>query len=58
MPLFTHKLAAYLVKEYGMNLSNAHIIIDEEWDFIEEQMVLGEEMQGVADALVDIYMVA
>lgn len=58
MPLFTHQLAAYLVKTYGMNLSEAHSIIDEEWEFVEEQMVEGEAVCSVAEALVDIYMVA
>ena len=40
MPTFSHQLAAFLVKHYDMNLANALIIIEEEWDFIEEQMVV------------------
>jgi len=59
MPASVIQLIHYLVKQFSMTQDNAMIIVNDEWEYIEEQM-LGDTMSiaQLAKELVDIYMVA
>ncbi|MEA2111557.1 MAG: hypothetical protein U9P71_05865 [Campylobacterota bacterium] len=58
MPTHSKELFHFLVKHYDMNAANATIMIEEEWDYVEEHLELDGGIEIVAKELVDIYMVA
>ena len=59
MQVFSITLTNYLTKRYNVNLSDAMMIIDEEWDYIEEDYnVNNNTVESIAKNLIDIYMVA
>ncbi len=52
-------LAEYLVKHHFMNLQNAMIIVEDEWEYIEDMMLRDDvSMETMAQELLEIYMVA
>ena len=55
---FSISLTNYLIKQYGINISDIQNIIEDEWDYIEQEYVNGDCVEVIAKELVDIYMVA
>lgn len=58
MPTFTIALRTYLFKHYAIDHTNAMIMIEEEWDYIERCMNEDNSVEYMAKELVDIYMAA
>lgn len=59
MQNFSIKLINHLTKRYAINISEATAIIEDEWDYIEQAYVNGDNsFEVVAKELVDMYMVA
>ncbi len=58
MPMHSHELLYFLVKHYDMSRANAMIMIEEEWDFVEEFLQHNGTVEALAGELIDIYMVA
>lgn len=56
---FSILLTNYLIKRYGINISDIQSIVEDEWDYIEQEYVNGNHsIEVIAKELVDIYMVA
>ena len=55
---FNVTLTNYLIKKYNVKISDAMMIIEDEWDYIEEEFFLESSVENIARDLVDIYMVA
>lgn len=58
MPAFTTTLTAYLLKRYAMDQTNVSIMIEEEWDYIEERIHEGCTVHELSQELIEIYMAA
>lgn len=59
MPTFFLNLTNYLVKHYNINSAAAMTIVDDEWHYIEEECLIGNDcIETIAKNLIDIYMVA
>ncbi|SMP86331.1 hypothetical protein SAMN06313540_1045 [Epsilonproteobacteria bacterium SCGC AD-308-E02] len=59
MQVFSITLTNYLTKRYNVNIADAMMIIDEEWDYIEEDYnINNNSVENIAKNLIDIYMVA
>jgi len=59
MHVFSITLTNYLTKRYNINVADAMMIIDEEWDYIEEDYNINNNaIENIAKNLIDIYMVA
>lgn len=59
MTSFSITLANYLIKRYDINISDATMIIEDEWDYIErEHANENSNLQDIAENLISIYMVA
>lgn len=58
MTTYTTALAKQLQKHYAMNHTNAMIMIEEEWEYIEERFDAGCSVKTLAQELVEIYMAA
>ncbi len=59
MPTFTYKLEKYLIHHYALNHINATIMIEDEWEYIEEYLLQDDiSLEYIAQELVDIYMAA
>ncbi len=59
MITFSIKLTNYLVKRYNINIQQASLIIEDEWDYIEERYLSDNvSVEALAQELVDMYMVA
>jgi hypothetical protein len=58
MTPLTDTLIAHLVKRHGMNILDATMIIDEEWDYIETLYHEELDINTIAKELLAIYMVA
>lgn len=56
---FSIQLTNYLIKRYEINISDIQNIIEDEWDYIEQEYVEGNSsIEIIAKELVNIYMVA
>ena len=56
---FTTKIAEYIVKYYNINKAEAEMMIEDEFDYIEEAFNRGEEdVKAIVKELICIYMVA
>ena len=58
MEVKIQQLEQRLVKHYFIAVQNAHIIIEDEFYFIEECFNASMSVEEVAKALINIYMVA
>ena len=59
MLTFSVTLTNYLSKKYNIKISDAMMIIEDEWDYIEEEhLILSNNIEDIAKNLVNIYMVA
>jgi hypothetical protein len=58
MELKIQQVQKYLVKHYFIAQENAAIIVDEEYEFIEECLHSQLSIEKIAQELIDIYMVA
>ncbi|MEA1920583.1 MAG: hypothetical protein U9N52_12130 [Campylobacterota bacterium] len=59
MPTFTSDLEKYIIRRYAINSYNISIMIEDEWDYIEEQMHNPDgSIEHIAKELVDMYMAA
>ena len=59
MSNFSITLANYLIKRYGINISEVNAIIEDEWDYIEEHYLSeNSSVEDIAKNLISIYMVA
>lgn len=59
MPELSIQLTNYLIKRYDLNISDITNIIEDEWDFIEQEHVeRNHSIELIAKELVEIYMVA
>jgi len=56
MPAFTIALTAYLIKHYVMNHTDATVMIDGEWEYIEDRLNDGCSVEELSEELVEIYM--
>jgi|JTFO01.1.fsa_nt_gb hypothetical protein len=56
---FTTKIAEYIVKYYNINRIEAEMMIEDEFDYIEEEFNRGnEDVKAIVKELISIYMVA
>ncbi|MCD6260045.1 MAG: hypothetical protein J7J31_10640 [Helicobacteraceae bacterium] len=56
---FTTKIAEYIVKYYNINRIEADMMIEDEYDYIEEEFNRGnEDVKTIVKELISIYMVA
>lgn len=56
---FTTKIAEYIVKYYNINRREADMMIEDEYDYIEEEFNRGnEDVKTIVKELISIYMVA
>jgi hypothetical protein len=56
---FTTKIAEYIVKYYNINRVEADMMIEDEYDYIEEEFNRGnEDVKTIVKELISIYMVA
>ena len=59
MPAFTSNLEKYIMNHYFINRFNARIMIEDEYEYIEEYMVNPEgTIEHIAKELIEIYMAA
>lgn len=59
MTSFSITLANYLIKRYDINITDATTIIEDEWDYIEQEYANeNSNLQEIAENLISIYMVA
>ncbi len=59
MQIFSITLTNHLTKRYNLSVADAMMIIDEEWDYIEEDYIVNQNsVENIARNLIDIYMVA
>jgi hypothetical protein len=59
MPTFTSDLEKYIFNRYAINSANITIMIEDEWDYIEEQMMDPEgSIEHIAKELIAMYMAA
>lgn len=58
MELYIQQLEKYLVKNYFIVKANASIIVEDEYEFIEECFNAQMSIANVAKELIEIYMVA
>lgn len=58
MELMLQQLKQRLTKYHFVDVANVDLIIDEEFEFIEECFNTSISIEDVAKALIDIYMVA
>lgn len=59
MTSFSMELVHYLMKHYDLHITNASIMVEDEWDFVEQNALLDEgTVEHVAKELMNIYMVA
>lgn len=59
MPTFSLNLTDYLVKHCFISRSNATIMIEDEWDYVEERMLCNDgTVEHLAKELIAIYMAA
>lgn len=56
---FTTKIVEYIVKYYNINRIEAEMMIEDEFDYIEEEFNRGnEDVRAIVKELISIYMVA
>lgn len=56
---FTTKIADYIVKYYNINRIEAQMMIEDEFDYIEEEFNRGnDDVKMIVKELISIYMVA
>ncbi len=56
---FTTKIEEYIVKYYNINRIEANMMIEDEYDYIEEEFNRGnEDVKTIVKELISIYMVA
>jgi pyoverdine/dityrosine biosynthesis protein Dit1 len=58
MELYLHQLEKYLIKNYFIVKDNVSILVEDEFEFIEECFNAQISVAIVAKELIDIYMVA
>ena len=59
MQNFSITLASYIVKKYNISLSEVESMIDDEWDFIEQEyFIYNASVKYISKELLEIYMVA
>jgi hypothetical protein len=59
MPTFTSDLEKYIMHRYAINSANITIMIEDEWDYIEEQMMDPDgSIEHIAKELIAMYMAA
>lgn len=59
MQTFSKKIVERLHKHYGLNRDEAQALVDEEWDYIEEEFVNEtSSVENIAKNLISFYMVA
>ncbi|MEA3521957.1 MAG: hypothetical protein U9R50_03205 [Campylobacterota bacterium] len=59
MPTFTSDLEKYIMNRYFINRINVNIMIEDEWEYIEEYMTNPEgTIEHIAQELIEIYMAA
>ncbi len=59
MLAFSTKIINYICKHYNINRDDAAAIVEEEWDYIEQEFVAQESSaEDIAKELISLYMVA
>ena len=58
MDIFIDNITKYLVKYYNIRMSIAEAIVEDEWEYIEEEYFNTAELKEVARNLVNVCMVA
>lgn len=58
MLFFVDQVAKYLIKYYNITQEEAEVIVNDEWEYIEEFFNDSLTPKDVAKKLVNIYMVA
>jgi hypothetical protein len=58
MQNFSTKLTTHLFKKYNVKAIDAQLIIEDEWDYIEEEYYNSSTVESVAKDLIEMYMVA
>ncbi len=59
MPTYIHDLEKYINKRYAIDSANITIMIEDEWEYIQEYMFNPDgTIEHIAQELVEIYMAA
>ncbi|TKI68386.1 hypothetical protein FCU45_10260 [Sulfurimonas crateris] len=59
MPAFTISIINYLAKYYYINSDEAKEMVNDEWDYIEQEYINGSNTpKDIAKYLISLYMVA
>ncbi len=59
MQQLSSELISFLVRYYDVNITNASIMVEDEWDYVEDRVFLNDgSIEHIAKELIDIYMVA
>lgn len=59
MPNLSIMLANYMMKRYSINMNEVTLIIEDEWDYIEDKYLNSNyTIEEIAKDLISIYMVA
>lgn len=58
MDIFIENITKHLVKYYNIRLSIAEAIVEDEWEYIEEEYFNATELKEVTRNLVNVCMVA
>jgi hypothetical protein len=59
MQTFSKKIVDRLHKYYGLNRDEAQTLVDEEWDYIEEEFVNEtSSVENIVKNIISLYMVA
>ena len=56
---FSAGIIEYIVKYYNINRAEAILMVEDEWDYIEQEFVAGNDnTAAIVSELITIYMVA
>ena len=58
MNMYIKNLSEHLLRYYNIRTNEVESIIEDEWDYIEEQYLYSAPISTLAKDLVDCYMVA
>lgn len=59
MLVFSAEIINYISKYYTINIDDVRAIVEDEWDYIEQEFIAQESsVQDVAKEIVSLYMVA
>ncbi len=59
MPAFTISIINYLAKYYYINQDEAKEMVNDEWDYVEQEFINGVQTpKDIAKYLISLYMVA